>query len=203
MMKPFEHNPPKNESQIRSSLESIHQTAKINPRSGPLSQGVGTDFPITIGSFHDRELACDFQQELNQAGIFSKLVSARLETRVLVDDEDRHLANELFQKHRRNHPNRRPRGFSRRYDFLIFGLGIALTVSFILVARKWDHPLALTIPLTFGAVGASLGHVADQIRLRYRQTGRLRVGIRDFLVLATIPGMIALAAKLLPQILFD
>ncbi len=203
MTNSFEHNPPKSESQIRSSLESIHKTAKVNTRSGPLSQGVGTDFPITIGSFHDRELARSFQQALSQAGIFSKLVSARSETRVLVDDEDRQPANELFQKHRRAHPNRRPRGFSRRYDFLIFGVGIALTVSFILVAGQWAHPLALTIPLTFAAVGAAVGFVADQMRLRYQQTGKLRIGIRDFLVLATIPGMIALATKLLPQILFD
>ena len=203
MTTPFQPTPPKSESQIRSSLDSIHKTAEVDVQTGPLSQGVGSDYPITIGSFFDPELARDFQQELSQAGIFSKLIVARPETRVVVDDEDRHRANELFQQHRQQHPNHRPRGFVRRFDFLIFGIVIALTVSFILVAENWDHPLALTIPLTFCVIGASLGHVLDQVRFRRRQTGRIRIGIRDFLVLATIPAMITLASKLIPQVLLD
>jgi len=203
MTTPYERKPPKSAGQIRSSLESIHKTAEVKTESGPLNAGFGADYQITIGSFLDRDVALDFQQKLSQEGIFSKLDSARQESRVAVDDEDRHRANELFQLHRRLHPNLRPKGNSRRFDFLIFGIGIALTVSFILVVEQWDHPLALTIPLTFGAIGASLGHVIDRVRMRYQRTGRLGVGVWEFLVLATIPAIIALASKMLPRILFE
>ena len=202
MTTPFEHKPPKSADQIRSSLESIHKTAEVEQEPGPLRDGFGSDFQITSGSFLDPMVARDFQEKLSQSGIYSKLVSGQRETRIMVDDEDRHRANEIFQSHRRRNPNRRPKGVSNRFDFLVFGIAVSLTLSFILVADELDHYLALTIPLTFGVIGASLGHVMDRLRMRYRQTGRLEIGVWEYLVLATIPAMVALAWKLLPQILF-
>ncbi len=202
MTSSFKGKPPKSVDRIRSSLESIHKTAEVNNESGPLIGGFGPEHPFKVGSFYSREVARDFQQKLNQSGVFSKLVVGRQATIVTVDHEDRQRAAALFQQHRRQHPNLRPKGNARRFDFLIFGVVITMTLSFILLADEWDHPLALTIPLTFCAIGASLGHVFDRVRMGYWQTGRLRIGIWEFMVLAAQPAIIALAWKSLPEILF-
>ena len=153
--------------------------------------------------FFDPALARDFQKQLRAAGIFSQTEKRGRETAVIVDEEDRKIANEEFQQYRSIHPNRRPAGAARRFDYLIFGLIGGLTLGFIFVRDAWQHRLAVTIPLTFTSIGGLLGHFWDRVKGRYRQSGKWGVGVWEFLIIASIPALILLAVKLVSEVIFN
>lgn len=199
----FDRTPPKSGKQIRSTLNSIHNKAEVEPHSGALRNGPSAHAPFNVGMFLDLTLARDFQKQLREAGVFSKTEKRGKETAVIVDEEDRKIANEIFQQHRSLHPNRRPTGAARRFDFMIFGLIVGLTLGIVFVMDAWQHRLSFTIPLTFTSIGGLLGHFYDRMLGRHRQTGKWGIGVWEFLIIASVPALILLAVKLVPEVILS
>jgi hypothetical protein len=137
---------------------------------------------------------------LSQSGIFSKVISERSGANVVVDKEDHLKATEIYRRNRDSFPNRYPYKRGRRFDYLIFGTAIGLTVGAIIFLGVWQKPNAVAILVTFIGIGATLGHLLDRIFMGYARTGKLRVGVWEILIAMAIPGLVILAIRIIKAI---
>ncbi len=208
MSEPEQGKPPKSKESIRSSLNALRKkdeqgaVLKKPSHSGPMINGFSASHQITAGTFHDVDIAKQFQALLMRAGIFSKMHSSRHGSIVMVDAEDSQKAAEIFIEHKKENPDRPVVGSNRRFDYLIFGVLIGITFGIVLLGNEYKHPMAYLVFATFLAIGASVGHLFDRLRIRYRKTGQLKVGVWEFLIIATLPALFALVFTFLPDILF-
>lgn len=159
--------------------------------AGPYTDGLGDDYPIALATFHDREVARSLQQLLSRSGIFSKLVNRGTGAIVFVDNDDHDHAVQLFNEHREQFPNRIPVKNSRRFDFLIFGLAIGLTLGGIFVPSYFFSQMreSMVILISFTAIGAAMGHLLDRQRMSLYRRERIRVGVWEVLIMMSIIGM--------------
>ena len=198
-----EGKPPKTVDSIRASLKSIHQTAKVSVHSGPHRHGLAKDYPITIATFYEQAMARSLQQLLSQSGVFSKVVTVRGGVNVVVDKEDHPRATEIYNENHDDFPNRYPSKEARRFDFLIFGTAIGLTVGAIIFLGVWGKPMAVAILFTFVGIGAISGHLLDRFRMGFVRSGKLVLGVWEILVAMAIPGLIILAVRIVRAIFSD
>ncbi len=203
----FEGKAPKSPDRIRSFLEALrHAPAEGNAKSetvpaGPHIDGFQSEHQITVARFMDRDNARKFQQALNRSGMFSmSSISGRV-TRVSVDYEDSHLAAEVYKNHKAKHPDQRPFADFRRNDCLIFGIGIGITLSFILFAPETNNPLAFGVVVAVLVFFAAVGHLFDRARLRRWRTGNWGFGVWDFLVACCLPFIGMLIVNLTSRII--
>lgn len=201
MANPNQGKPPKTAVSIRASLESIHRSAEKTAHAGPLVDGFSGAYPIAVATFFDREVARSLQQLLSQSGIFSKIVPGGQGASVFVDNDDHDRAAQLYREHQERFPNRIPRKQSRRFDFLIFGIAIGITIGMIIAAGVKDFQDAIAIPITFTAIGAAVGHLLDRGRTGFYRTGRIRVGVLDLLITMSIIGMMMVAIGFVRELL--
>ncbi len=193
-------NPPKSPENIRASLESIHDSAKMKSHEGPFANGLSDDYPITIATFFETRIASSLQRFLSQSGMFSKVVPTQYGAAVVVDKEDRELAWQLYRENQEQFPNHIPKKESKRYDCLIFGTAIGMSIGLIIVIDIYSKPQAAAIPITFAALGAVTGHLLDRLRMSRTRTGRARMGIWELLLAMSIPGMMILIARIIRDI---
>lgn len=199
-----EGKPVKSTSTIRAALEALRpeeSDKKIRER-GPLFDGYRSDYPITVATFHDPEMAKRFQKRLSEKNVYSKLVSGFAATNIIVDAEDSTKAAEIFKATRSEFPNHKPKRLSRRFDYLIFGILMGATLSLTLVVNVMHHRLAATVPIAFCIIGALLGHLIDRFRSQRAIHGKIQMGILEFLILATVPIFIILLVQLVPKMIF-
>ena len=186
---PHDGKPPKTTSSIRASLESIHKTADVESHEGPFAQGMTGDYPIVVATFYDRNVARDLQKKLSQSGIFSKVIAAGQGGSVFVDNEDHDRASQLYLQSRNEFPNRVPKKQSRRFDLLIFGTVIGMTLGGVLIDGALGRAEAITMFVSLTAIFGTMGHLLDRLRIRYYRTGRIRIGVWDLLIALSIIGM--------------
>ena len=205
--KSFEGKPAKSASTIRSALESLHsasessESPKKNNAQGPLIDGFQADFPITVTTFYDSEMAKTFQQRLTKEGIFSKLISGTDGWQIIVDAEDSQKAARIYKDTRTEFPNTKPARLSKRFDFMIFGFLMGLTSSIILTANVTLTPLVIAVAVTLCFFGALFGHLADRFMTQRSTHGKIRLGIAEFMILFTFPILIILLWELLPELI--
>ena len=203
-MSDFEQGkPPKSKDSIRASLDALRKPEGDSSikRSGPMKDGFAADFQITAGTFRDGDNARRYQNLLTRDGVYSKLHISRHGSLVTVDAEDSQKAAELYQIHKREHPDLIPLGNARRFDYLIFGGMISATFGIVLIGAEFDHPMTYLVFATFIAIGLSMGHLFDRLKTRFKKTGSFRIGVWEFLILATLPALFALLFSFLPKIL--
>ncbi len=201
MSLPAEGKPPKDEGSIRKALRSIQSNADLEGTSGPLADGLDALDQIVTASFYDKDVARQYQRRLNEIGIPSSTAMNGRKTQVLVDFEDRERAAAAYLEHQVVCPDQRPQGIRKDFDLLIFGLAIGLSLGTILIVQSFGNAKALMSPLVFGVIGAILGHLFDRVRDQFRRTGKLRLGVWEFLLLATLPALFIFAIRLLPVII--
>ena len=197
---PYEGKQPKSADDIRASLQAIHKSADADVETGPLSGGLSRDYPLAVATFYDRAIARSFQQLLSQSGIFSKFVSQPNGASVFVDNDDHDRAVALLRKHRGQFPNRIPKRESQRFDLLIFGCAIGLTMGGIVMSGVDKIQNAIAIPITFTIVGAAAGHLLDCIRMRHIRTGRYRLGIWELMIIVSLICMTIMAGRFVDAI---
>lgn len=206
---------PKSEADIRSSLESIAGRAKrsdesnrsaIDQKPGPLIDGLPANYHIVAGTFRDHDIATSFQELLGKNNIFSERAKSRQGIQIVVDAEDRHRAAELFQEHHQQFPDRRPKYISLRYDYTVFGIIMGLALSLIFFDPKeltrFSNTMFVIVPITFATFLGLIGHVFDRLRVQRRRTGKLSIGIWEFLILAMLPVIFILTKDLIPRAIF-
>ncbi|MFK7766180.1 MAG: hypothetical protein AB8B55_02975 [Mariniblastus sp.] len=192
---------PKSKESIRASLNAISKDAGVVRESGPMKDGFAADYQITAGTFHARDNARRYQNLLTKKGLFSKLHSSRHGCVVMVDAEDSQMAAELYAIHKKEHPDFVPLANSRRFDYLIFGSIISLTIGFAILGEDFGNPVAHLLFATFLAIGASMGHLFDRLKGVFRSTGKLRIGVWEFLIIATLPALFTLLFSFLPKVI--
>lgn len=199
-----EGKPAKSAATISKALHALRPPKESNQNNerGPLIDGFQADYPITAASFHDPEMAKKFQSYLSQCNIFSKLVIRDGGAAIVVDAEDSRKAAEIFKTTRQQFPNIKPKRLSQRYDFLIFGILIGVTLSLTLVANVWHHPSAKIVWITFCAIGALVGHLCDRFRNQFAIHGKFGLGVAEFLIISTVPVLLILLWDLIPKIIF-
>jgi hypothetical protein len=192
---------PKDARTIRAALESIHREQEGPEQQGPLSEGASPDHRIVIASFHNPRVARSLQQQLSRSGIHSRRQRRARMTQVSVDFEDHQRATQIFDEHRETCPDSRPAGIRRDFDYMIFGLAIGLALGFVYLFGNFRNSMALAAPVVFALTGALAGHLIDRVRGQWRRTGRIRIGLWDFLILAMLPGLVAFIVTIMPKLL--
>jgi hypothetical protein len=190
----FEGKEPKSRDQIRSSLELLRSEPKKQGEAGsdrisagPHIKGLPASHPITIAQFLNPENAKLFQLALSRSGLFSQSSAHGRATRIVVDFEDAKLAAKVYKTHKAKHPDQRPFGDARRFDYLIFGVGIGVTLGFIFLIVETANPLVYGVSVAFVVFCSAVGHLLDRARLRMWRTGRWGFGVWDFLVICCLP----------------
>lgn len=171
---------------LRETLVAIRDQNGPDHQAGPRAQGMQATDWLVVGSFFDAAHARLFQDALGKAGVGSTSATRDRRTHVSVEYEDREAAAAILTKHLQTHPNRRPPGIRRDYDGLIFGFAIGLTTGFIFALGA---NFAVIVP--FVLLGMLIGHLYDRMRYHLRASGRLRIGIWELLVLATLPAAVS------------
>lgn len=198
---------PKQADQIRGALQRLRQQrgqsrdSSEESNAGPFRDGLAAEDRLVIASFHQQANARAFQAELHRAGLMSTLRSNARKHAVLVDFEDHHRASELYRQFARAHADLRP-AVAMRHDWLIFAMLIGASVAgaFAMGATGIHR---LTGPLAIVVFSALLGHLGDRVRMRHRESGTLRFSTGDFIVLATLPGLMYYLFYLIPQLISE
>lgn len=180
--------PPKSVDEIRSKLGTIQSETSESPQ-GPAAGGVAADTRIVIESFHNHEIAREFRDKLSRAGVGSWTERRARKLCILIDYEDRRIATPILDMHHRERPDQIPRSLRREFDFLIFCGAIGATIGGLFVFNVATEPIVLSAPIAFGLVGAILGHLVDRVGQQLRETGRFRFGMREFLIVSTLPAL--------------
>jgi len=193
--------PPRSSSEIRAAIESIRDKSEATAPAGPLTDGPSPDHRIVIASFFDREVARQHQRKLGEAGIFSSLEVRRRRTELIVDYEDHGRAGQVLDEFREHCPDRPHFGIRRDFDYLILGIAIGVTVGSCFLIRARNNLLAILPLIAFGVTGALVGHLCDRLLGAARRSSRFRFGLRELLILATLPALVAFLWQLTPRLL--
>lgn len=129
-------------------------------------------------------------------GIFSEIKRQQKVFRVVVDREDQPVGSKLYIANKDRFPNRVHSSATLRFDYLIFGITIGLTLGAIAILVLWPDAQSFSVALTFVAICGFSGHLMDRIRIRRLKTGRAWLGIWELLILTTIPCLMYLAARI-------
>ena len=195
--------PPRDGQTIRSALDSIRSGREPDRTPGPAADGMRADEQYNIATFHDQEIGRSFQRALSKAGVMSDSVIRRGKLEVYIDFEDGQRAGAILDEHRTRFPDKPLKGLRRRFDYLIFGVLIGVTVGIFFLLNARQSRLIYSAPVAFGLAGGLSGHLIDRLRGHYRRTGRLQFGIYEFLVLAMLPGIVAFLTYIMPRLIHN
>lgn len=187
---------PKSADSIRASLQSIQASQKDDTSAGPLAKGLEPMDQLVVQSFKNYDVGRQFQQRLMDNGVMTTGKRHRGEYQVMVDYEDRDAASAILREHMKSNPDVLPIGYNCRYDFLIFGLIIGLTLGVLLVLDVYNASEDMLIAVSFAICGAVCGHLVDRVILQVRRTNQLQIGMREFLLTATLPALIIAVSRI-------
>ena len=118
-----------------------------------------------------------------------------------MDYEDRQVALDIFAKHAKHHPDVKPPGIRRDFDYLFLGsmigggTGVSLLI-FAIVSSQSTYAPFLMIGAILTLCGGIVGHLIDRQRKIISLFGRFQLTVVDYLLLmgacATICSLLVL-----------
>lgn len=182
----FRGKQPKTAEQIRAALRS----SQLGTPAQASGVGLEDGDRMILTVLRDPRNAKRLQASLRQAGVPSEVRTAKGMTEVVVDVGDRHRAAPVLDQHRQRGPDHVPRDANRRHDWLILSSAVFLTLAITLMAgaRTAD---AVAASLSMMVVGALLGHLIDRLRMQRRTTGRVVLGLTEFLLICALAPLVA------------
>lgn len=189
-------NPPKSDATLRNALHAVRSSTAREHQAGGHRSGLAGDFPISVASFHERSVANQFQDLLAEHRIYSQIKKKHKVWHVIVDREDQPIASRLYVENKNAFPNRVHASASLRFDYLIFGIVIGITLGAIALLVLWPEVKAFSAASAFIAICGLTGHLMDRIRVRQLRTGKAMLGLWELLILTTIPCLMYLVCQI-------
>ena len=188
--------PPKSSGQIRTKLESISETAGVVRPSGPANDGAQGSRQFVVASFFDHQLGRQFQRELTRSELFSESVVSARKLVISVDYADVQIASAISEKFRNKYPDRQDQLASNRYDYMIFGIVVGVSISMIFIAGAKDPMANAAFCLASSGFFGASGHLVDRVA-----NPKTALGLWDLFVLVAIIGTAISAFNGLPALL--
>ena len=142
---------------------------------------------ITITSFHGDQVSRHFQRALWVEGISPSQDKRNHKFYASVDNEDRQTALDIFPKHAEQHPDVKPAGIRREFDYLFLGVVIGRGTAISLISAVVSHHSTYTPFWSIGAIatllGGLVGNLIDRLWRNVRLSGRLQPSFVDYLLL--------------------
>ena len=168
--------------------------------AGPAGQGLDESATLIIASFHDHDLARHFQNALRYEGILSEIKIAKRMAQVYIDASDREEAGRIFDLHRARFPDRRQLALRFRHDYAIFLTLIVGVLGVTFLSGQLDGVEDYFVIAAFAVSGGLTGHLIDSLRYQFRRTGKFRMGLREFLVLISLPAVFIVLVTWIPKL---
>lgn len=175
---------PKTGAAIRAKLDAMRKSYQSDVPRGDRMEGVQPADRIQIASFHDAKLCAEFQHSLSVKGIMSSSELRNRKTHVSVDYEDRGLAVEILAAYIGR--DRQPKGLRRDFEFLLLGMILGTTAALVVVVGARNPAVLLPYAASWALIGGLLGHFVDRLRSIWREHHRIRLGVREYLLLTAI-----------------
>ena len=197
----FEGKPPKTESEIRSKLSHLQESAGDHlAKQGPFANGFSEFAEYKLTALKHKPLANKLQTLLKSHQISSDCKRMHGQFVVTVDQCDRDHALEVFKEFFQQYSGTEQQ-FRFRHDTLIFGLIIGLTMGICLAVGSKGGLVGKVSALTSCSfAGAFSGHLVDRISF-FRRSGMRAFGLWEVLIGVSLVGAVIYFVKIVPQLL--
>lgn len=167
------------ESRVTSTLRRL---ATLNKPQAP-GTGIQPGDYILLCRYHNRSVASQLLQRLQENGVCAKAKRARMYVSFFVLFENREKALQILDDFAKSHVDTEPRRVSRDYD-LVFLIGFATMIA---AAVSFFAPtFTRLVPAAVLTTGISLSVVIERWHRQYRYQDGIHFTLRELFGLTTL-----------------